>query len=238
MNKITITLVHLYPKELNIYGDTGNVQVLKKRLEWRGFGVDVTQVGIGDSIPQNVDFILVGGGQDAAQGVVAQDLYNRKSEMKELATRGVVMLLVCGGYQLFGRHFLTSEGVKIPGIGILPAETRATANRLVGNIVIERNGSQLVGYENHSGQTVVDDGAQLLGTVLKGAGNSKNAKTEGCVVNNVFGTYMHGPLLNKNPQFADELVLRMLKKHNIFEIAELDDTLEMSAHKNAIARPR
>jgi lipid II isoglutaminyl synthase (glutamine-hydrolysing) len=109
---------------------------------------------------------------------------------------------------------------------------------LIGNIVIERNGVQLVGYENHSGQTDVDDGAEVFGSVMKGAGNSKNSGTEGCVVGSVFGTYMHGPLLSKNPEFADVLILRMLKKYNVTELTKLDDTTELRAHKNATQRPR
>jgi CobQ-like glutamine amidotransferase family enzyme len=240
MSDYQLHLVHLYPGEMNIYGDTGNRIILQKRLQWRGIEVATSLVGVGDSIPEDADIILGGGGQDAGQSVVEQDLQTKADTLHKLAAAGVVMLMVCGMYQLFGRHFITGTGQEIGGIGILPLETTAGSTRLIGNTVYQTEWGEVVGYENHSGLTHLDKGVKAFGKVIKGAGNNGKDKTEGCVVENVFGTYSHGPILSKNPQFADELLTRALmrKYGEGAKLKEIDDSLELAAAKIATTRAR
>jgi CobQ-like glutamine amidotransferase family enzyme len=235
----SIHIVHLYPKEMNIYGDTGNTLILRRRTEWRGIDVAVSLVGIGDKIPSDADIIVGGGGQDAGQDKIQKDLQDKSETLHNMASDGVVMIMVCGLYQLFGRKFITNEGIAIKGIGILPLSTVAGTERFIGNTLYNSAFGELVGYENHSGITTLDNPSQTLSTVIKGAGNNSQDKTEGCLVNNVFGTYSHGPALSKNPHLADELLRRALnRKYPGTKLTALDDTLELSAYKIASKRPR
>lgn len=234
-----INLVHLYPREMNIYGDTGNRLILQQRLLSRDIEVKVTLVGIGEFIPEDTDIIIGGGGQDAGQAVVQHDLAKKANDLQKLAADGVVMLMVCGLYQLFGRRFVTGEGEEIKGINLLPLETIAGKTRYIGNTIYDTAWGQIVGYENHSGLTYLDDATMAFGRVMKGAGNNGQDGSEGCVVNNVFGTYSHGPVLSKNPHFADELIRRALKrKYGDVELIKLDDRLEHKAAELAKKRPR
>ena len=236
-----LKVVHLYPKEMNIYGDTGNRLVLEKRLAWRGVDVQVELVGVGDDMPEDVDIIIGGGGQDAGQGDVQDDLAQKAVTLRKLAEDGVVMLMICGMYQLFGRSFTTHEKEVIQGIGILPLETRGGKTRMIGNTVYETPFGELVGYENHSGVTRLDDEGIALGTVTKGDGNNGVDRTEGARMHNVFGTYSHGPILPKNPWFADELIrLALMRKYgsDITQLKSLDDTEERAAHDSAKSRAR
>jgi CobQ-like glutamine amidotransferase family enzyme len=239
----SIHLVHLYPREMNIYGDTGNRLVMEQRLLARGIEVKVSLVGIGDFIPEDTDIIIGGGGQDAGQSVVQHDLAKKANDLQKLAGDGAVMLMVCGLYQLFGRRFVTGEGEEIQGINLLPLETIAGKTRYIGNTLYEitrgKSGFEIVGYENHSGLTYLDDPAYSFARVKKGAGNNGQDGTEGCVVNNVIGTYSHGPILSKNPEFADELIRRaLMRKYGEAELVRLDDTLEHTAANLAKKRPR
>lgn len=236
----SIHIAHLYAKEMNIYGDTGNRTILTRRLEWRGFDVKVSTVGVGEAVPSDCDIILGGGGQDAGQYAVQRDLAQKSVTLTSMANDGVVMLLICGTYQLFGREFVTSNNETIRGIGLLPLVTVAGAKRLIGNVIVESAWGKLVGYENHSGQTLLDDSSMALGTVIKGAGNNGDDNTEGCIFNNVFGSYLHGPLLSKNPEFADALILRVLQKKygKVTMLEPLDDSLEHMAAQVAMSRPR
>ncbi len=235
-----LTIAHLYPKEMNIYGDTGNVLVLQRRAEWRGIKVQVKHVGVNDPIPGEIDIIVGGGGQDAGQGTIQHDLQTKASQLHKLAGSGVVMLMICGMYQLFGRSFITHEGVNIAGIGVLPLETVAGNERMIGNTVYQTPFGTVVGYENHSGLTRLDSEMDRLGIVVKGEGNNTSDGTEGCRVNNVFGTYSHGPVLAKNPALADELLrLALQRKYGeTFKLAPLDDEVENLAHATAASRPR
>lgn len=233
-----IVIAHLYQKEMNIYGDTGNRLILEKRLQWRGYRTRSLIIGIGDSIPSEVDIIVGGGGQDAGQSKIESDLLKKADKLRSMARDGVVMLMVCGLYQLFGESFTTSEGVVIRGIGVMPHKTIAGHRRLIGNIVVESPFGDIVGYENHSGRTFIDNGAEPLGVVKKGAGNNGKDGFEGCITNNIFGTYMHGPILSKNPLFADELLLRALRRRGVDEIIPLDDSFELHAASVAMLRPR
>ncbi len=234
-----LTIVHLYPKEMNIYGDTGNRLTLQKRAEWRGISVTIQLVGIGDQLPDSADIIIGGGGQDAGQGIIQDDLQCKAPQLHSLANDGVVMLMICGMYQLFGRSFTTHQGEVIKGIGILPLETTGGDVRMIGNTIYDTPYGEIVGYENHSGITVLDADAKSFGTVVQGDGNNGYDGTEGCIVQNVFGTYSHGPLLVKNPQFADELLrLALERKYPDVILTQLDDTLELAAHATATTRPR
>lgn len=239
MSDMTLHIVHLYPKEMNIYGDTGNTLILRRRAEWRGIDVRVSLVGAGQDIPEDADIIMGGGGQDAGQDKIQADLQDKADVLHSMADKGVVMLMICGMYQLFGRSFTTSDGIIIRGIAIQPTETVAGPTRFIGNTIYKTAFGELVGYENHSGLTTLDDKSMALGTVLRGAGNNGQDKTEGCIVNNVFGLYSHGPLLSKNPAFADELLRRALENKYPGTILEpLDDSLELAAYKSSVQRPR
>lgn len=239
MSHRSLHLVHLYPVEMNIYGDTGNRIILQKRLAWRGIAVRVSRVGIGDALPADSDIILGGGAQDAAQAAVQEDLEQKLPALRKLVDSDAVMLMVCGTYQLFGRRFVTADGQDITGLGILPLETLASTTRMIGNTVYDTPWGEIVGYENHSGKTTLDDPKYALGRVKKGAGNNGADGTEGCRYHNVFGTYSHGPILSKNPQLADELIrLALMRKYGAAELAPLDDSLEHAAAKIAKSRPR
>lgn len=239
----TITIIQLYPKDMNLYGDWGNTLTLKKRLEWRGFGVEIIDHNPGDATDFSTGDIFVGGGgQDAGQLAIQDDLLSRGEELKTLANDGVPMLLICGMYQLFGRQFVTNDGSIIRGIGVLPVETTAGEERLIGNITLEseRFGT-IVGYENHSGQTFLDDTVQPLGKVVRGAGNNNTDGTEGVQFNNVIATYLHGSLLPKNPTIADFLIAKALKRRGVSteNLKPLEiDTLAQTAQQVAAERPR
>lgn len=239
----TITIIQLYPKDMNLYGDWGNTLVLKKRLEWRGFRVEIIDHNPGDATDFSTGDIFVGGGgQDAGQLAIQDDLLSRGEELKNLASNGVPMLLICGMYQLFGRQFITNDGSVIRGIGVLPVETTAGEERLIGNITLksEQFGT-IVGYENHSGQTFLDDTVQPLGKVVRGAGNNTTDGTEGVRFNNVIATYLHGSLLPKNPTIADFLIAKALERRGISaeDLKPLEvDTLAQTAQQVAAERPR
>ncbi len=234
-----LTIAHLYPKEMNIYGDTGNRLVLQKRAEWRGIKVDIHHISAGDAIPEGVDIIIGGGGQDAGQGKIQDDLQTKSKKLHELANAGTVMLMICGMYQLFGRQFQTHEDETIKGVGILPLETSGGDVRMIGNTVYDTPFGRIVGYENHSGVTVLDDTSLAFGSVVHGDGNNGTDKTEGCRVHNVFGSYSHGPMLVKNPEFADELLkLALERKYGPLTLELLDDAVELQAQQTAAKRPR
>lgn len=235
-----ITIAHLYPNELNIYGDRGNIIALSKRLKWRGYGVKIEQVHPGHSYDfTKSDIIFGGGGQDKGQEIVAQDLQKRKPELIAAANDGVIMLGICGTYQLFGNRFVTLSGKEIPGIGIFQAETVGSKKRMIGNVVISTSFGTLVGFENHSGKTNLFAGQEALGKVLKGYGNNSSSGFEGAVMNNSFGTYLHGPLLPKNPQFTDVLLRRALeRKYGNVSLEPLNDSLEHQAARVARSRPQ
>jgi lipid II isoglutaminyl synthase (glutamine-hydrolysing) len=233
-------LVHLYPREMNIYGDTGNVVVLRRRLQWRGLPVETVAVSVGDPLPHDVDILLGGGGQDAAQGEIGADFARRGPELRAMADDGVVMLTICGTYQMLGHEFVTQEGRHIPGVGVLDVVTHGQAERLIGNNFVDTaDAGRLVGYENHSGLTDLGPDVRPLGTTQPGRGNNGRDETEGAVRNNVIGTYLHGPVLAKSPRFADELLRRALARGGEdTDLAPLDDSLAEQAARVAVGRPR
>ncbi|HTZ42554.1 MAG TPA: glutamine amidotransferase [Jatrophihabitans sp.] len=234
-----LTLVHLYPREMNIYGDTGNVLVLRKRLEWRGLTATVVPVSAGDPLPRDADILLGGGGQDAAQGDIGADFVGRAATLRAMADDGVVMLAICGTYQLLGHEFLTKDGRRIGGTGVLDVTTTGSDTRLIGNNAVDSPWGRLVGFENHSGLTRLGAGARPLGGTETGRGNNGTDRTEGAVRANVFGTYLHGPVLAKSPGFADELLRRAFaRRGGPAELAPLDDSLALAAAQVAAGRPR
>lgn len=207
MNTRALTIATLYPAEMNIYGDHGNLEFLVRRAELYGFKIDIVVYEPGNSFPNDVDIVLGGGGQDSGQTKITDDLMQLAPKLHKLAEDGVSMLVICGLYQLFGHYFLTNEGVKIPGISLFDAYTSAGSKRLIGNIVTNWNGYKIVGYENHSGLTYLNGKQTPFSYVEKGAGNNGKDDTEGVRIHNVFGSYLHGPILPKNPRFTDELLL-------------------------------
>jgi len=235
-----LVLVHLYPREMNIYGDTGNVVVLRKRLQWRGRPVQVTPVSIGDPIPHDADILLGGGGQDAAQGEIGVDFASRGAQLRAMADDGVVMLTICGSYQMLGHEFVTQEGRRIAGVGVLDVSTQGQPVRLIGNNYVDTpDAGRLVGYENHSGLTTLGPGVRPLGRTQNGRGNNGKDGTEGAVRDNVIGTYLHGPVLAKSPAFADDLLRRAYaRRGEETALVPLDDALPELAARVAVGRPR
>lgn len=235
-----ITIVQLYPDDMNIYGDHGNVLVLQRRLEWYGYSPSVIAYNPGDTFPKDVDIIIGGGGQDSGQEKIHADLMRLGPTLQALADADTPMLLVCGLYQLFGKFFQTSKHKKIEGIGILDVETFGTHERLIGNIVTHNDSfGTIVGYENHSGQTFLGDGVQPFAKVIKGAGNNSQEAHEGARYKNVIGTYLHGSLLPKNPRIADFMIeVAVRKKYGEFEPHVIDDLFVELARDVAKDRPR
>lgn len=239
MTDKSIRLLQLYPRDMNIYGDWGNALVLKRRLEWHGYKVELLAYNPGDPFPKNVDLIVGGGGQDSGQDKVQNDLLAIGQTLHNLANEDIPMLMICGLYQLFGKFFKTQDGHTIEGIGILDIETHAGPERLVGNVVTESEFGDLVGYENHSGQTFLGKDVMPLGKVIKGAGNNGQDETEGARYQNVIGTYLHGSILPKNPQLADHLIEQAVTlKYGEFTPTVINDEFAMAAREIAIKRPR
>ncbi len=236
----TIRLLQLYPSEMNIYGDWGNALVLKRRLEWRGYKVELLEHHPGGKFPMDVDIITGGGGQDSGQDKIKDDLVKIGPNLHKLAKDNVPMLMICGLYQLFGRFFQTKDGVKIKGIGIFKAETYGGPKRLIGNVVTKSDEfGEIIGYENHSGLTRLDEDQAILGMVVKGDGNNGEDGSEGARYKNVIGSYLHGSLLPKNPRIADFLIEKAIeKKYGKAELTKLDDTVVKKARSVAKSRPR
>lgn len=230
----TINITQLYPKDMNIYGDTGNVLTLQRRIEWRGFEANIRQINTDDKKLNltDVDILIGGGGQDSGQINVENHLQRYKKEIKSASEDGMAMLMICGMYQLFGHEFITISGDHIRGISVLDLVTTASDTRMIGNVVINTSLGEIVGFENHSGKTVLNNGQSYFGKVVKGSGNNGEDGYEGAELNNTFGTYMHGPLLPKNPVLADLLILRALnRKYGVNDIEPLNDLDENRAHK-------
>lgn len=241
MSKIALTIVHLYPEEMNIYGDRGNVVALQQRLAWRGIEHNVVQVAVGQDYDfEKADIIFSGGGQDKGQLIVADDLASKADSLRAAAASGVVMLTVCGMYQLFGHGFQPNDGDRIPGVGIFDTETVASPTRMIGNVVVDTDWGLLVGFENHSGATTLGINQLPLGMIRQGSGNNGESNEEGAITQNVYGTYLHGSLLPKNPVFADHLLLTAARRRfgDDYELAPLDDTLEQQAARTAMNRPQ
>jgi len=238
-NKRELKVLHLYPNEMNIYGDWGNVLTILKRAQWHGYDPKLIEHHPGKAFPKDVDIIIGGGGQDSGQDVVQEDLLKIGDQLHALADQDVPMLMICGMYQLFGRFFKTVDGKTLQGIGIFAAETHGGPKRLIGNTVTETPFGELIGYENHSGLTLLDDDQPALGRIIKGAGNNGQDKTEGAIYRCVFGSYLHGSLLPKNPVFADALIeAAAIHRHGSFESTVIEDRFAEMARAVAKKRPR
>jgi len=224
---------------MNIYGDWGNVLAIMKRAQWHGYEPELVEHHPGKAFPKDIDIIIGGGGQDSGQSLVQEDLQKIGDKLHALADDNVPMLMICGMYQLFGRFFKTADDTTIPGIGIFAMETHGGPTRLIGNTVTESPFGELIGYENHSGLTLLDDDQPALGRITKGAGNNGEDKTEGAIYKCVFGSYLHGSLLPKNPVFADALIeAAAIHRHGSFEPTVIEDRFAELARAAAKKRPR
>lgn len=236
-----INVCHLYPDLLNLYGDRGNVIAFQRRCLWRNIPVNIINKSLDDNMDFNkFDFVFLGGGSDREQNLIAADLMKRRDEFRDAVESGLVVLAICGGYQLLGRYYLTGDGRHIPGLDILDLYTRAGDTRLVGNVVIEMDQDghsvKVVGFENHSGQTSLGK-IQPLGKVLYGKGNNGRDGLEGARYKNVFCSYLHGPLLPKNARLTDYLIRLALKRRGIDRVLKpLDDVFEERARAALLGR--
>ncbi|HJU48410.1 MAG TPA: hypothetical protein VJ689_09765 [Gaiellaceae bacterium] len=242
-----IRVGHLYPDYLNIYADRGNIAVLARRAALRGHELEVQGVGLDDPLrPGAHDLLYVGGGQDREQAMIAPDLAGRAGALREAVDGGVALLAVCGGYQLLGRGYRGRDGSWMPGAGLFPLETVAGEQRMIGDVLLDcelepGDRQTLAGFENHAGRTLLDDGAVPLGRVVAGFGNDGASGFEGCRVGRALGTYLHGPLLPRNPWLADWLLSQALAHATGDPPAALDalpDELEQQAHAVSAERAR
>jgi CobQ-like glutamine amidotransferase family enzyme len=235
-----ITIVPVYPALLSIYADRGNVRVLQQRCAWRGIEHRVEPLALGDDLdPRRADVILLGGGQDRDQVLVADELIRQAPRLREALAEGACLLAVCGGYQLLGHRYHGHQGDDIPGTGLVDLETVAGSSRLIGNVLVDcGDGRTMVGFENHAGRTWIGDGVAPLGRVIAGAGNNGEDRTEGCRAERILGTYVHGPLLPKNPWIADELLQHALDRRGGGRLEPLDDGLEAQTAEGAAAIAR
>ncbi len=235
-----INILQLYPRDMNIYGDFGNVLVLKRRLEWYGYLVNLLTYDVGDIFPDSVDIIVGGGGQDSGQNKIQEDLLKIAPKLKKLAEETTPLLVRCGLYQMFGKFFKTVDGEIIRGIGVLNIETYGRSERLIGNIItISKEFGEIVGYENHSGQTYLDTDVTPLGLIRVGAGNNLESDSEGARYKNVIGSYLHGSLLPKNPKIADFLIEQAVtRKYGVFYSEPISDCYTKEAREAAMKRPR
>jgi lipid II isoglutaminyl synthase (glutamine-hydrolysing) len=236
-----IVVGHLYPDYLNIYADRGNIAVLAQRALWRGHALEVVAIGLGERVGAGeVDLYYVGGGQDREQALIAPDMAAKGPELAQAVAGGATVLAVCGGYQLLGRCYRERDGTELPGAALLPIETIYGERRMIGDVLLDCAwaGRTLAGFENHGGRTYLDDGAEPLGRVLAGFGNDGTSGFEGCRAGRVVGTYLHGPLLPRNPWLADWVLAQALA-HRTGEpppLAPIPDALEEEAHAVSAAR--
>ncbi len=227
-----LTIGHLYPDLLNLYGDRGNIQCMKKRCEWRGIDVEIREFELTDTVDFSaLDIVLLGGGSDREQGLVCDRLKQIREDFYDYVEDGGSVLAVCGGYQLLGQYYDTADG-RIEGLCLVNLYTEQESPRLISNVVIENElfPRPIVGFENHGGRTYIE-GNQPLGEVSFGYGNNGKDQTEGILYKNIIGTYLHGPLLPKNPHVCDYLISNALdRKYGSRDLMPLDDTLEQEAN--------
>jgi lipid II isoglutaminyl synthase (glutamine-hydrolysing) len=242
-----IRVGHLYPDYLNIYADRGNIAVLERRAALRGHELAVQAIGVGDPVePGAHDLLYVGGGQDREQLLIAPDLAGKGDAIRVAVAGGASLLAVCGGYQLLGRGYRGRDGAFMPGAGLFPHETIAGTTRMIGDVLLDCElepgfRRPLAGFENHAGRTLLDAGAEPLGRVVHGFGNDGESGLEGCRLDRAIGTYLHGPLLPRNPWLADWLLAQALAHASGGDapaLPELPDELEREAFRVAAERAR
>lgn len=234
-----LRIAHLYPELLNLYGDSGNILVLRRRLEWRGIGCEVVECHIGDRPSfSDIDLVFIGGGSDREQVIACKELSAVKAELVSYVEDNGVLAAVCGGYQLLGDNYLMGNE-SLPGLSLVDMHTERDEPRLIGNIVVESRicPSRIVGYENHAGRTHLGAGVEPLAKVIYGHGNDGVTGYEGCLYKNIVGTYIHGPLLPKNPGVADYLIARALeRRYGSVSLEPLDDAAENEANAVMVER--
>jgi hypothetical protein len=232
-----LKIAHMYPDLMNLYGDRGNLICLQKRMQWYGLDCDIKSIYLEDKLDFNqIDMLFMGGGSDREQGLVYNDLIKKADQLMQHINDGLPMLCICGAYQLLGTYYKSHDGQVMEGLGFFPFYTVGKKDRLIGNILLESefsgHKSTVVGFENHGGRTYFDDqNLQALGTVTKGHGNNGEDKTEGIRFQNLIGTYLHGPLLPKNPLLADFFIQAMTHRNGIELNTVLDDSIENIAHE-------
>ena len=238
-----LKICHLYPDILNLYGDLGNVLCLRRRLEWRGIESSVTRVPLGSPLKlSDYDMLFIGGGQDFEHELLAAELKRGSgAELRAAIGDGLCVLSICGGFQMLGKTFKTAEGKGYDFAGVLDMYTVAGKERMTGDYKFRcgdsASGSIVVGFENHSGKTYLAPSLSPLGTVINGHGNNGEDGSEGVHYKNCYGSYSHGPLLPKNPQLCDHILLTALeRKYGRIELAPLDDKVELAAHDFMCAR--
>lgn len=228
-----IKIAHLYPDMLNLYGDRGNIIALTERMKARQIEVHTDAITMGKSFnADDYDILFIGGGQDFEQDVLLDDLKKGKdTEINKAIHNGTVMLAICGGYQMLGKYYKTYDGKMLEYMGALDFYTEGKEERMIGNYAYKtKEGIEVVGFENHSGRTYLGKGVEPLGKMIKGFGNNGEDGTEGVRFKNTFGTYSHGPVLPKNPDFADLLISKAIEnKYGKSDLAPLDDSLEAKA---------
>ncbi len=240
MSKYEINILHIYPDLLNLYGDSGNIAALTKRLTWRNIDVSVTKCLEDDKIPDLdiFDIIFLGGGSDREQETVCKRLCDRKEDFKKYVENDGVLLATCGGFPMLGNYYLNST-TKVDGLGILDIYTDLSTKRLISDVILDSEliSHPIVGFANHATCTHIRDYTPL-GRVAHGYGNTSESNFEGVIYKNVIGTYLHGPLLPKNPQLCDYILTCALKKKysEFTELTSINDELEYKANEYMINR--
>ncbi len=233
-----LNIFHMYPDLLNLYGDIGNITCITKRCKWRGIEANLVDFSLSSERNlEDADIFFMGGGSDRGQSIVYSHFLEYRNGVSNAIEDGSVFLAICGGYQLLGHSYIDADGQNIPGLGIFDYTTESEEGRLIGNVVIENNlglkPDTIVGFENHGGRTYHN--YDTLGSVVVGNGNNGKDGYEGMIYKNCIGTYLHGPVLPKNPHLADHLIMAALKeKYGMKEFEELNDELEYSAHQNVL----
>ncbi len=230
-------ILHMYPELMNLYGDRGNLLCLQKRIEWYWHQCSIIKQGLEDRTDYaGADMVFMGGGSDREQGLVYRDLLDKAANLFDHIENGLPVLCICGAYQLLGKSYIDFEGRSMSGLAFFPFHTRAGSKRLIGNVIISSqiNGvsETVVGFENHGGRTYFEDPfLKPFGQVIKGFGNNAEDGSEGLAYKNLIGTYLHGPLLPKNPHVTDFFIRAMFERQGLSLHKTLDDSMENIAHQ-------
>lgn len=230
-------IAHMYPDLMNLYGDRGNLICLQKRLGWYGHQSVIAPINLHDQLDfKKIDMLFMGGGSDREQGLVYNDLLVKADKLMQEIENGLPVLCICGAYQLLGKYYKSHDGTVMDGLGFFDLHTDGKKERLIGNILLAADISgqktTVVGFENHGGRTYLNDSKlQPFGKVVKGYGNNGEDGGEGLMFNNLIGTYLHGPLLPKNPIIADFFIRAMAQRQGIDRLHPLDDSIEICAHE-------
>jgi lipid II isoglutaminyl synthase (glutamine-hydrolysing) len=228
----------VYPELLGTYGDRGNAVALVQRARWRDLPAEIVEVAAGATIPDSLDAYIFGGGEDDPMLMAAEGMRASRTNIERARASGAVILAICGGFQLIGHRYVAPDGAVLDGIGLVDVETRAGTGRLIGEVVVRPlpsphwSGSvppRLTGFENHGGRTTLGEGVEPLGKVLAGGGNGDGRATEGVLAHHLVGTYLHGPVLPRNPALADRLLSWI-----VGDLAPLDSELEQRLHHQRV----